>query len=299
MADTEKKTETDIKTETETDIKTETEAAPKPKSTVKAKAAPKPKSTAKAKAAPKPKSTAKAKAKPKAKAKAKTASKTNTADVAHYQSKGNKAASSQAQKPKQKFSTTLLLIAIFAIVVIITTYKLNIQMSELSAQSDTQKNTVNAEPDNLSAQVKTMDITAAPAAETQAEPANIKEASAVTEAPKQDAPPANQSPLKQAGTPALTQTQTRSATHYESLQQRRQEFEKRMQLKKQEYETIVETHKQERAKLAAEQNNLMLRSRQNNEETKLKVDEIRQQINDLYQQINQIMRESSQVQRQP
>ena len=191
-------------------------------------------------------------------------------------------------------------------------------MSELSAQSDTQKNTVNAEPGDLSAPVNTMDITAAPAAETQAEPANIKEASAVTEAPKQDAPPANikqasavteapkqdappanQSPLKQAGTQALTQAQARSAKHYETLQQRRQEFEKRMQLKKQEYETIVEAHKQERAKLAAEQNDLMLRMRQKNEETKLKVDEIRQQIYDLYQQMNQIMRESSQVQRQP
>ena len=272
MADTEKSTETEIKTETE--------AAPKPKSKAKAKAKPK----------------AKAKDKPKAK----KASKTNTADVAPYQSKGNKAASSQAQKPKYTFSTTLLLIAILAIV-IITTYKLNIQMSELSAQADTQINTVNAEPGDLSAQVNTMDITAAPAAETQAEPANIKEASAVTEAPKQDAPPANQSPLKQAGTQALTQAQPqpRSAKHYETMQQHRQEFEKRMQLKKQEYEAIVEAHKQERAKLAAEQNDLMLRIRQKNEETKLKADELRQQIYDLYQQINLIMRESSQAQRQP
>ena len=283
MADTEKSTENEIKTETE--------AAPKPKAKAKGKA----KAKAKAKAKPK----AKAKDKPKAK----TASKKNTADVAPYQSKGNKAASSQAQKPKQKFSTTLLLIAILAIVVITTTYQLNIQISELSAQDDSQENSVNAELDNLSSQVNVMGFTAAPAAESQAEPANINEASneasAVTEAPKQDAPSANQAPPGQTGSQAITQVQARSAKHYETMQQRHQAFEKRMQLKQQEYEAIVEAHKKERAKLAAEQNDVMLRIRKKNEETKLKVDEIRKQIYDLHQQINQIMRESSQVRRQP
>ena len=83
------------------------------------------------------------------------------------------------------------------------------------------------------------------------------------------------------------------------MQQRHQAFEKRMQLKKQEYEAIVEAHNKERAKLAAEQNDVMLRIRKKNEETKLKVDDIRKQIYDLHLQINQIMRESSQVRRQP
>ena len=172
-------------------------------------------------------------------------------------------------------------------------------MSEQSAQADSQENTVNAEPGNLSAQVNTIDVTATPAAETQAEPANIKQALAVTEAPKQDAAPANQVPLQQAKTQALTQVQTHAAKHYETIQQRRQKFEKRMQLKKQEYEAIVEAHKKERAKLAAEQNDVILRIRQKNKETKLKVDKIRKQIYDLHQQINQIMRESFRVQRQP
>jgi len=276
MADKEKNTETELKTDTKKDTKTKTEAAAKPKS----------------------------KAKPKAKAEdkkeAKAASKTDTADVAPYKIKDSQAASLQAQKPKKNFSATLFLIAILAIVIITTAYQLNTQMSERSTQADTdtQENTVNAEPGDLSAQVNTTDVTAAPAAETQAEPANIEQASAVTEAPEQDAPPADQVPLKQAETQALTQAQIRSAKHYETIQQRRQEFEKRMQLKKQEYDAIVEAHKKERAKLAAEQNDVMLRIRQKNEETKLKVDEIRKQIYDLYQQINQIMYESSRVQRQ-
>ena len=91
---------------------------------------------------------------------------------------------------------------------------------------------MNAELDNLSSQVNVMGFTAAPAAETQAEPANINEASAVTEAPKQDAPPANQAPPEQTGSQAITQVQARSAKHDETMQQRHQAFEKRMQLKK-------------------------------------------------------------------
>ena len=269
---------------------TETEEATKPKSTAKAKA--KPKAKAKAKAKPKVKTTAKAK--PKVKPKAETTSKANTADVAPYLSKDNKIEPPQAQASKHKPFTTLLLISVIAIVVIITTYKLNIEISELSARDDTQVNTMAV----VAAPV------AAPAAETlaaeiQAEPANIKEDAAVAEAPEQVTPPANQAPVEQATSQAVTQTQARSAIHNETMQQRRQVFEKKMQLKKQEYEAIVKAHKAERAKLAAEQNDVMLRIRQKNQETKLKVDELRKQIYELHQQINQIMRESSQVQRQP
>ena len=75
-------------------------------------------------AAPKPKTTAKAKAKPKVKPKAETASRANTADVAPYLSKNNKIKPSQTQAPKQNSFTSLLLIAVIAILVVITTYKL-------------------------------------------------------------------------------------------------------------------------------------------------------------------------------
>ncbi len=175
---------------------------------------------------------------------------------------------------------------------------------------DTQEN---AEPGNLSAQVvtqiNTTDVVAEPVVATQEEPANIKQDTAVVEAPKQDTPPAYQAPREQARsqgvaqsqarTQAQTEAQARSAKRNETMQQRRQAFEKEMQLKKQEYEAIVKAHKQERAKLAAEQNAVMLRIKQKNQETKLKVDELRKQIYALHQQINQIMRESSQPQRKP
>ena len=144
-----------------------------------------------------------------------------------------------------------------------------------------------------------MDVVAAAVAETQAEPANIKQDATEIEAPEQVTPPANQAPVEQARSQAVAQMQARSAMHDETLQQRRQAFEKKMQLKKQEYQAIVKAHKEERAKLAAEQNDVMLRIRQKNQETKLKVDEIRKQVYELHQQINQIMRESSQVRRRP
>jgi len=264
---------------------TETEEATKPKSTAKAKAKPK----AKAKAKPKVKTTAKAK--PKVKPKAETTSKANTADVAPYLSKDNKIEPPQAQASKHKPFTTLLLISVIAIVVIITTYKLNIEISELSARDDTQVNAMAVVAAPVAAPA------AAPIAEKQAEPTNFKEDAAVVETPEQVAPPTNQAPVEQSRSQTITQTH--SAKHDETMQQRRQVFEKRMQLKKQEFKAIVEAHKKERAKLAAEQNNVMLRIKQKNQETKLKVDEIRKQIYELHQEINQIMRESSQVQRQP
>ena len=255
----------------DTEKNEETEAAPKPKTTAKAKA--------------KPKDKAKAKAKPKVKPKAETASKANTADVAPYLSKNNKIKPSQTQAPKQNSFTTLLLIAVIAILVVITTYKVNMQVNELTARDDTP--------------VNAMDVVAAPVAETQAEPANIKQDATEIEAPEQVTPPANQAPVEQARSQAVAQMQARSAMHNVTLQQRRQAFEKKIQLKKQEYQAIVKAHKKERAKLAAEQNDVMLRIRQKNQETKLKVDEIRKQVYELHQQINQIMRESSQVRRNP
>ncbi len=198
----------------ETDKNEETEAAPKPKTTAKAKAKPK----AKAKAKAKPKVKAKAKAKPKAE----TASKANTAKVE----------SPQTQAPKQKSFTTVLLLAVIAILVVITTYKLNMEINTLSAHDDVQVNGVDVVTAPVAAPVTAPAVP--PIAETQAEPANIKEDTAAVKAPVQVTPPANRTSVEQARAQAVTRMKARSAMHDKTMQQRRQAFEKKMQLKKQE-----------------------------------------------------------------
>jgi len=71
-----------------------------------------------------------------------------------------------------------------------------------------------------------------------------------------------------------------------------------MQLKRQKFASIIQAHQQERAKLEAEQNDVIQRMRQNHLETKNKVDEIRKQISELHEEIRRLLWESSQAQRQ-
>lgn len=237
------------------------------------------------KAAPKKKAAPKAKAKSEAKPKTATVTKAKTADAAPYLKKDINTESSPAEPSKQKPFTLLAIIAVFIIIIIITIYKLDAQINGISAQVDTQ--------DNAGASIATS--VAAPVAVMQPEQVASEEETPAAVTPIQQAPPATQEAPEQ----SRTQPQQRAEQHRETMQQRRQAFEKEMQSKKQEYEAIVSAHEKERAKLAAEQDDVMQRMRQNHMETKSKVDEIRKQIFELHEKIRQIMRESSPVRQQP
>ncbi len=248
--------------------------------------APKPKSTTKAKAKAKPKTSAKPKAKPKTRPKAEATSKANATDAAPYLKKDRETESSHTQPPAQKSYTSLVLLVVFTIVVITTAYKLNMQLNDLYVQTDTQENIAAIAPSLV--------------AVTKTEPVSIEEDTPTISTPVQQPPPAYQQPREQ----ARARPQGHSENRYETMQQRRQAFEKEMQIKKQEFDEIIQAHQQERDKLAAEQNDITLRMRQNHQETKNKVNEIRKQISELHEKIRQIMiessvRETSRPQRKP
>lgn len=258
----------------DTEKNTETNAAPKKKSTAKAKTAAKPKAK-------------------KSKPKAETASKAKTVTAALYKKEDSNTESSPTGSSKQKSFTSLVLIAVLAILVITTAYKLDTQLSDLSAPVGTQENTVAT----VTAPVATTqaDLTTnEPVAKTQADVTTNKEETPSAVTPVRQAPPAIQEIREQ----ARAKSQQRAAKYNESLQQRRQAFEKEMQLKRQEYASIIQAHQQERAKLEAEQNDVIRRMRQNHLETKNNIDEIRKQISELHEEIRRLLWESSQAQRQ-
>jgi uncharacterized protein len=110
----------------------------------------------------------------------------------------------------------------------------------------------------------------------------------------QQTPPAYEKTREQ----ARVQTQERATNYNEMMQQRRQAYEKEMQSRQQQYMATMEAYQQERAQIAEAQKNVFLRSRQNQLETRKKVQEIQKQISDLHERMRQLMRESH-AQRRP
>jgi len=149
----------------DTEKNTETNAEPKKKPTAKAKKAAKPKAK-------------------KSKPKAETASKAKTVSAAPYKKEDSNTESSPTGSSKQKYFTSLALIAVLAILIIITAYKLDTQLSDLSAPAGTQENTVAA----VTAQVAT----------TQADVTTNKEETPSAVTPVRQAPPAIQEMREQA-----------------------------------------------------------------------------------------------------
>lgn len=257
---------------TDTEKNTETKAAAKRKTASKAKAKPK--------AEPKAKPKAKAKIKVKAEPKAEATKKANTADATPYLEKDSKTEPSHAEPPKRKSLTSLGFLFVLVVLVLTTIYKFNDERSNLPAQGDVQENNVNAE--------------AASVAMVQADTVDSNTDAQSVHTTDQQIPPTYEKTHEQDS----VQTQERATNYNEMMQQRRQAYEKEMQSRQQQYKATMEAYQQERAKIAEARKNVFLRSRQNQLETRNKVQEIQRQISDLHEKMRQLMRESH-AQRRP
>ncbi|NOQ88794.1 MAG: hypothetical protein GQ550_07705 [Gammaproteobacteria bacterium] len=141
-----------------------------------------------------------------------------------------------------------------AVIIIPTTiYKFNEELSDLSAQTEFQKNTI---------------ITKT--ALTEMMQANID---------------SNNTEIKSAKTPEP------ATNNNEIIQQRRHAYEKEIQSRRQKYQEMMAARQQEMAKAAEEQKEKFQRIRQNQLETRLKVQEMQEQIFELHEKIHQLMQE--------